>query len=73
MAQRVDVKLENVKAELRKIIEDIEELAQYIQYSAEGIGTDICAARMREVANEYRGALAKLNKVDLSEVGINVE
>jgi len=71
MAQRVDVKLENVKAQLRKIIVDIENLAQYIQYSSEGIGTDICAAKMRAVANEYRVALSNLNKVDLSEVGIN--
>ncbi|MEE1517040.1 MAG: hypothetical protein UF228_05535 [Lachnospiraceae bacterium] len=70
MAQRVDVKLENVKVELGKIIDDIEELAQFIQYSAEGIGTDICANKMREVANEYRAALNKLNKVDLREVGI---
>ncbi|MBE5938945.1 MAG: hypothetical protein E7266_00985 [Lachnospiraceae bacterium] len=68
---RVDVKLENVKADMRRLIVDIENLAQYVQYSAEGIGSDVCANKMRAVAASYRVALNELNKVDLSEVGID--
>lgn len=69
MAYNVDIKLENVKRELRSIIVDLENLAQRVKYSSEDIGEDICCNKIRAVAQSYRIALRELDKVSLPKNG----
>jgi hypothetical protein len=57
-----------IKQELQDIINEIESIASGIDRSFEGIGNEKCAAKLRSIADHYRGVKRKLGNIDTSKV-----
>ncbi len=60
--------LEDIKTELRKIINDLEDVSNGVRTNFKGIGNERCANCLDQVVEQYRRALTKLNNVNTSKI-----
>jgi hypothetical protein len=57
-----------IKQELQGIIKELESIASGVQHDFEGIGNEKCAARVNQIADQYRYVKQRLNNIDTSKV-----
>lgn len=52
--------------ELKSIINELYSISNGVNKDFKGIGNELCANRINEVARHYEGVVKKLNKIDYS-------
>lgn len=57
-----------IKRELKSIINELYDISHGVRKDFSGIGNDVCANRIANIAQHYEGVKAKLDKLDTSTV-----
>lgn len=60
--------LYEIKEELKSIIKELEDIESGVRNDFKNIGNDICADRIRGVADQYGTVLKKLENIDTQTV-----
>lgn len=60
--------LEDIKRELRSIIQELGEISQGVRRDFEGIGNEQCSACIDKVTQNYETVLRRLNNIDTNTV-----
>lgn len=67
--ERADMnELNSIKRELQQIINELDSISNGVRNDFANIGNKKCATRIKEVANNYRSVLRKLNSLDTNTV-----
>lgn len=67
--ERADMnELNSIKRELQQIINELDSISTGVRNDFANIGNNKCATRIKEVANNYRSVLRKLNSLDTNTV-----
>lgn len=67
MDQKALNELNSIKAELRSIINELDNIADGIRGDFKNIGNDKCANCIDKVKSEYNSVLRKLNNINASD------
>lgn len=60
--------LNMIRSELQSIINELDSIAYEIKYQFKGIGNEMCANGISEVADKYRTVRRKLGNMDMNTV-----
>lgn len=66
MTKKGSAQLKEYRAELKKIITELETIERHIRNDYKNVGNVQCADSINSVINKYKNALATLNSVDAS-------
>lgn len=67
--ERTDInELNAIKRELQQIINELDSISNGVRNDFSNVGNQTCANRIKEVANNYRSVLRKLNSMDTNTV-----
>ena len=67
--KRADLnELNAIKRELQQIINELDSISNGVRNDFANVGNNKCATRIKEVANNYRSVLRKLNSMDTNTV-----
>ena len=67
--ERSDInEINAIKRELQQIINELDSISNGVRNDFANIGNNKCATRIKEVANNYRSVLRKLNSLDTNTV-----
>ncbi|MBS6614344.1 MAG: hypothetical protein KH285_06355 [Anaerotruncus sp.] len=70
MTKKGSAQLKEYRAELKKIITELETIERHIRNDYKNVGNVQCADSINSVINKYKNALATLNSVDASILDI---
>lgn len=56
--------LDSIKLELKKIIDELNQISSGVRYDFSGIGNERCSNLIDDVAREYKKARTKLNQIN---------
>ena len=63
MDENTRYELDEIKQELKKIIDELNQISAGVRYGFSGIGSDRCANSIDDVVRDYRRARTKLNQI----------
>ena len=67
MATDVEYELEAIKAEMRSIISELEDISRGVRNDFVGVGNDLCSNCIDRAVSQYYNVLGKLNRINLAE------
>lgn len=60
--------LHDIKLELQRIINELDDISYGLKCNFSGIGSEICANSVLRVSAQYKAVLRKLNQIDTSKI-----
>lgn len=63
MDENTRYELDEIKQELKKIIDELNQISAGVRYGFSGIGNERCANSIDDVVRDYRRARTKLNQI----------